>query len=190
MKMHGLTLGFSMMCVTGAVLADDKKNEPQWEIVTRTLAHAPDGSPDSRKQLGIGEWVELRVVPETISNVEWIIKGSAMVSNRFGNPTILMSGYTRSGSGFAEGKISIEAIVHDEPQAALPASKKTRKDQGAAQSKRESQRAELASLSVLAASRMNLMPFAPKYTRKSFSLSRWMRPSPKILLITSRLCQN
>lgn len=126
------------------------KDEPKWEIETRTLAHAPDGSPDSRKQFGIGEWVELKVVPETVANVEWVIKGSAMVSNRFGNPTILMVGYTRSAGALDAGQVSIEATVHDQPQAAVPAPKKSGKDQRAAESRRESQRAELVTLSALA----------------------------------------
>lgn len=125
------------------------KDEPEWEIETRTLAHAPDGSPDSRKQFGIGEWVELKVVPETVANVEWIIKGTAMVSNRFGNPTILMVGHTRSAAALDAGKVSIEATVHDQAQAVVPAPKKTGKDQSAAESRRESQRAELATLSAM-----------------------------------------
>lgn len=145
MKSHAQLGSLWMLLVFCVQPVSNGKDEPKWKIETRTLAHAPDGSPDSRKQFGIGEWVELRVVPETIANVEWVIKGSAMVSNRFGNPTILMVGYGKN-----EGPISIEATVHDQPQAAVHALKKSGKDQSAAESRRESQRAELANLSALA----------------------------------------
>lgn len=85
------------------------KDAPKWEIKTRTLAHAPDGSPDSRQTFGIGEWVELKVIPETISNVEWIVEGDSRVTNRFANPTILIVGCDG-------GQFSIGATVHDIPQ--------------------------------------------------------------------------
>jgi hypothetical protein len=112
MKMNGLMLGLAMMCVMGAATAADKKVQPKWEIKTRTLLHA-EGYPDSRKTWGLGEWVELKVVPATISNVEWVVEGDAIVSNRFGNPSILV---VQGG-----GKSSLSAIVHDEPQAASQA---------------------------------------------------------------------
>jgi hypothetical protein len=112
MKMHGLMLGLSMMCVMGAVTAAEKKIQPKWEIKTRTLLHA-EGYPDSRDTWGLGEWVELKVVPATISNVEWVVEGDVIVSNRFGNPSILV---VQGG-----GKTSLSAIVHDEPQAASQA---------------------------------------------------------------------
>lgn len=92
------------------------KDEPKWEIETRTLAHAPDGSPDSRSTFGIGEWVEIKIVPETIANVEWMIKGGSMVTNRFGNPSILIVGYDG-------GEFSLEANVYEEPHADVADSK-------------------------------------------------------------------
>jgi hypothetical protein len=101
----------------GRLSASNVKDQPKWEIKTRTLEHAPDGSPDSRENVGIGEWVELRVVPETIANVEWIIKGGSILSNRFGNPSILIMG------GDA-GKLSMSVKVHDAPHTASPAFKK------------------------------------------------------------------
>ncbi|MBN8417277.1 MAG: hypothetical protein J0L73_00020 [Verrucomicrobia bacterium] len=98
------------------------KDEPEWKIVTRTLEHAPDGSPDSRTNFGIGEWVELKVEPQTISNVEWIIGGDCIVSNRFGNPSLLIC-------GGGAGSLSLSAKVHDEPQAATsqPPKKQSKK---------------------------------------------------------------
>lgn len=121
------------------------KDAPEWEIKTRTLSPAPDGSPDSRTVFGIGEWVELKVVPETFSNVEWVISGAAMVSNRFGNPTILMV-----GSGKNSGPISIEATFHDQPQAVTLVLKKSGEDKAASENRRQSQRSEIEALTTLA----------------------------------------
>lgn len=91
--------------------------KPRFEIKTRTLGHAPDGSPDSRRDVGIGERVEIKVVPETIGYVEWVIQGDAVESNRFGNPAIVFMG----GS---PGAVSFSVCVHDAPRAAPPSFKK------------------------------------------------------------------
>lgn len=109
MKIYVRPGWFWLLLVFFAQTTSDGKDAPKWEIKTRTLAHAPDGSPDSRSTFGIGEWVELKIVPETIAHVEWIIKGGSMVTNHFGNPSILIVGYDG-------GKFSVSAKVHDTPQ--------------------------------------------------------------------------
>jgi|GEM_PF-4703612 len=118
------------------------KDAPKWEIKTRTLAHAPDGSPDTRWDWGLGEWVDLSVVPDSASHVEWDIKGKAMVSNRFGNPTLLLVGY-----GKGEGPISIGAFVNEPRHAPVPMMPWDNKAE--AEAKRKNQRSELAALSAL-----------------------------------------
>lgn len=117
---------------------------PKWEIKTRTLAHAPDGSPDTRSDWGIGEWVELKVVPESAKSVEWEIKGSARVSNRFGNPTLLMVGY-----GKGDGPISIGAYVNEPRHPARPVPEVPADKKAEAAAKRKNQRVTLESLSSL-----------------------------------------
>jgi hypothetical protein len=110
MKQYAVLMCLWAMSVPLVSQEPGKKAEPDFEIKTRTLGHAGDGSPDSRDTVGIGEWVELSTVPETISNVEWVIKGDSRVTNRFGNPTILIV-----GDG---GEVTIAATVHDTPQSA------------------------------------------------------------------------
>ncbi|MDI1311729.1 hypothetical protein [Prosthecobacter sp.] len=60
--------------------------------------------------------MELKVVPETPDYVEWVTEGDVAVTNRFGNPSILMVG----SDG---GAISLSVTVHDAPQANKPAPK-------------------------------------------------------------------
>lgn len=115
MKSHAQFGSLWMLLVFCVQPVSYGKDEPKWEIKTRTLAHA-EGYPDSRSTFGIGEWVELKVVPETIANVEWIIEGDGVVTNRFGNPAILIVG----SDG---GKFSLGAVVHEDPQAQAPESK-------------------------------------------------------------------
>ena len=107
---------FWTMCVLLFLPACAGTGKPPFKIQTRTLNHAPDGNPDSRLDVGIGERIELKAIPETIGYVEWIVEGGSL-TNRFGNPTVLIAG------GDA-GKLSISAKVHDEPHAASPHSKK------------------------------------------------------------------
>ncbi len=133
-----------MLLVFCVQLASNGKDEPKWEIKTRTLAHAPDGSPDTRWDWGFGEWVELTVVPDSAKSVEWEIKGQARVSNRFGNPTLLMVGY-----GKGEGPISIGAFVNEPWHPAPPVPEVPADKKAEAETRRKNQRAELASLSTL-----------------------------------------
>lgn len=113
MSLRGFIVGILATSALLRLPAAARGVEQEWEIETRTLAHAPDGSPDSRTNFGIGEWVELKVVPETTTNVEWIIKGNALVTNRFGNPTLLLVGW-----GKDDAEIQMSATVHDKPAAA------------------------------------------------------------------------
>jgi hypothetical protein len=115
MKSHALLVSLWLLLVFCVQQVSYGKDAPKWEIKTRTLAHA-EGYPDSRKTFGGGEWVELKLVPETITNVEWVIEGDSVVTNRFGNPTILLV-------GFAGKPFSFSALVHENPQAQAPESK-------------------------------------------------------------------
>ncbi len=133
-----------MMLAVEAQPVLNGEEAPKWRIETRTLAHAPDGSPDTRWDWGFGEWVELTVVPDSAKSVEWEIKGQARVSNRFGNPTLLMVGF-----GKGEGAISIGAYVNEPRHPAPPVPEVPADKKAEAETRRKNQRAELASLSTL-----------------------------------------
>ncbi len=145
MKIHALLGSWGLLLVLCAQPVLTGEEAPKWRIETRTLAHAPDGSPDIRMDWGPGEWVELTVVPESAKSVEWEIKGAARVSNRFGNPTLLMVGY-----GKGEGPVSIRAFINEPRHPAPPVPKMAADQKAEAETKRKNQRAELESLSSLA----------------------------------------
>ena len=107
----------SFLAAFAVFLIDDAKGgtEPKYQIKSRTLAHAPDGSPDSRKDFGIGEWVEFKIVPASTSVVEWFVEGDGALSNRFGNLTILFVGY-----GENDRPLKVSISVRDKPRLTSP----------------------------------------------------------------------
>jgi hypothetical protein len=56
------------------------------QLITRTEASTPDGSPSSRTTVGVGEIVDVTLTPTSLGHVTWSLAGGGELSATKGNP--------------------------------------------------------------------------------------------------------